>query len=158
MIVLQYVQQSGLQNSDRGIALLHDTRPNLAAGGTQSFERITSRADGRYFTQLGLAEALRFRSQSSLKREQIEICESAFDTIQSLGLSELYIPAKEYFGIEPGLLGSIGFPDFVHHHLLKKDKDLSLLTDDARLRQYVGEAADRIVVVGEELAKTLGER
>ena len=84
--------------------MLLGTRPRLDVSRTQAFEKISSRSRRRCYTQLGLAEALRFRSQSDLKRHEEDIRESAFDTIQSMALSELYIPATKYLAVGSGLL------------------------------------------------------
>jgi len=52
-------------------------------------------------------------------------------------------------------VAAVGLTDAVHVHLLHHHAKLHLLTDDARLRQHAGGAADRIIVLDEELVEWL---
>jgi hypothetical protein len=111
----------------------------------------------RCYTQSGLAEALRFRKPSILKAETHNIRHFAVDSIASQDLVEIH-PSPDYLTNSARLISVVGITDAIQIHLLARDADLVMLTDDGRLRHHAGVMADRLAVFHELLDFRIGLR
>ncbi len=150
LIVLHYARQV----SKPVKSLFRKTCSPLAEVDPTFFDQIVAQPARRYFTQLGLAEALHFRS--GLRDLQAEIRKFAFDAIRLEEMAELHISAAEYLGGSSSIVSGYGLTDFVHSLLMRKDEKLLILTDDGDFRGAAGNMAHRVVVRKELLEKELG--
>jgi len=152
LLVLHYIAQSELSDTEGGIHLIRETRPELLDTGAAVFWSTLATFGSRHYTQLGLAEALNFRKHTSLKRHAEKIRNFALDAIRERELIEEYITSEECLERQANPVSLARLTDAIHIHLLHQDTVLVLLTDDARLRHHARETADRIVVLPEFLS------
>ena len=152
LLVLHYIAQSELSDTERGMHLIRETRRELMEAGVAAFWSTVATFGSHHYTQLGLAEALRFREHSSLKRHAEQIRNSALDAIRERELVEEYITSEECLEMQTNPVSLTGLTDAIHIHLLHLNADLVLLTDDCRLWQHAGESGDRIIVLNDLLS------
>jgi hypothetical protein len=151
IFLIHYLERTAQLNTSYARTLIRESRPQLLDTGMHIINDILAGAIGRAYTQSGLTEALRFRDNSALKREEQLIRNLAIDAVHSFGLVEVS-PSATYLR-EKKLISIVGLCDAIHVHLLGQDAELILLTDDGKLRQHAGVNADRIVVLNEFLAQ-----
>ena len=143
--MLEYLLQFGLLGTNQGNRIVRGVCPLLLDVGTAAVDQMLERVFARQYTQVGLAEALRFRETDVRESDARLIRFVALHAIRKESLSEIYIPTEHCLEESRNLVRLVGLVDAVHVHLLRQDDELILLTDDGRLRHHAGQCADRII-------------